>query len=97
MAHFVTLINWTDQGIRNVKDTHKRADAFKSAAKEFGCTVKELLWTQGQYDLITIIEAPDEIAASALMLSVGKLGNIHGQSLRAFTASEFEKILAKVS
>jgi uncharacterized protein with GYD domain len=96
MAHFVTLANFTDQGLRNIKDTRKRAEAFKNAAKEFGCSVKEILWTQGQYDLVVILEAPDESAASALALSVAKLGNIRGQSLRAFTASELEKILDKV-
>ncbi len=97
MPHFVMLVTFTDQGLRNIKDTRKRADAFKNAAKEQGCTVKELLWTQGQYDIISILEAPDETAASALVLSVTKLGNIRGQSLRAFTASEMDKILEKVT
>ena len=96
MAHFVMLANFTDQGVRNVKDTRKRADAFKSAAKELGCTVKEVLWTQGQYDFVIVLEAPDETTASALALSVAKLGNIRGQTLRAFTATEIEKILEKV-
>ncbi|MBV8472406.1 MAG: GYD domain-containing protein, partial [Hyphomicrobiales bacterium] len=86
MPHFVMLANFTDQGVRNVKDTRKRADAFKSAAKELGCTVKEVLWTQGQYDFVIVLEAPDETTASALALSVAKLGNIRGQTLRAFTA-----------
>ena len=97
MPHFVTLLNFTEQGIRNVKDTRKRADTFKSAAKELGCSVKEIVWTQGQYDLVVLLEAPDEMTASALALSVGKLGNIRGQTLRAFTAAEMDKILEKVS
>ena len=83
--------------MKNIKDTAKRAEAFKKAAKEAGITIKELLWTQGQYDLVTVLEAPDEIGASALALSVGKLGNITGQTLRAFTATEMEKILQKVT
>ena len=97
MPTYVTLSNFTEQGMKNIKDTAKRAEAFKKAAKEAGITIKELLWTQGQYDLVTVLEAPDEITASALALSVGKLGNITGQTLRAFTAAEMEKILQKVT
>jgi uncharacterized protein with GYD domain len=97
MPTYVTLSNFTEQGMKNIKDTAKRAEAFKKAAKEAGITIKELLWTQGQYDVVTVLEAPDEITASALALSVGKLGNITGQTLRAFTATEMEKILQKVT
>ena len=97
MPTYVTLSNFTEQGMKNIKDTAKRAEAFKKAAKEAGITIKELLWTQGQYDIVTVLEAPDEISASALALSVGKLGNITGQTLRAFTATEMEKILQKVT
>jgi uncharacterized protein with GYD domain len=97
MPTYVTLSNFTEQGMKNIKDTAKRAEAFKKAAKEAGITIKELLWTQGQYDIVAVLEAPDEIAASALALSVGKLGNITGQTLRAFTATEMEKILQKVT
>ncbi len=97
MPTYVTLSNFTDQGMKNIKDTTKRAEAFKKAAKEAGITIKELLWTQGEYDLVTVLEAPDEITASALALSVGKLGNITGQTLRAFTATDMEKILQKVT
>jgi uncharacterized protein with GYD domain len=97
MPTYVTLSNFTEQGMKNIKDTAKRAEAFKKAAKEAGITIKEILWTQGQYDIVTVLEAPDEITASALALSVGKLGNITGQTLRAFTATEMEKILQKVT
>jgi uncharacterized protein with GYD domain len=99
MPTYVTLSSFTEQGMKNIKDTAKRAEAFKKAAKEAGITIKELLWTQGQYDIVivTVLEAPDEITASALALSVGKLGNITGQTLRAFTATEMEKILQKVT
>jgi uncharacterized protein with GYD domain len=82
-----------EQGIKSIKDSPKRAEAFKAAAKQFGCMVKEIVWTQGAYDVISIIETPDEITASALALSVGKLGNITGQTLRAFSAAEFAKIV----
>lgn len=97
MAAYVTLSTYTEQGIRNIKDAPKRAEAFRAAAKQAGVTVKEIFWTQGQFDLVTIIEAPDDATASAVALSVGKLGNVRGQTLRAFTLAELEKILEKVT
>jgi uncharacterized protein with GYD domain len=97
MPTYVTLSNFSDQGMKGIKDTVKRSEAFRKAAKEAGVTVKEILWTQGQYDVVTIVEGPDEIAMAAMGLSNAKMGNISGQTLRAFTAAEMEKILAKVS
>ena len=96
MATFITLVNFTDQGIKNIKESPKRAKAFQDLAKKSGCTVKELYWTQGQYDLVTIVDAPDEQTVSALMLSVAGLGNIRGQTLRAFSAAEFGAIIKKM-
>jgi len=97
MPTYVVLSNYTDQGIRNIKDSPKRAEAFKALAKQHGCTVREVLWTQGQYDVVTVIDAPDENSASSLGLSVAKLGNIRSQSLRAFTAEEIQRILDRVT
>ncbi len=96
MPTYVTLSHFTEQGIKTVKDTVKRSEAFKKAAKEAGVTIKEILWTQGHHDLVTIMEGPEE-AVAALGLGVAKLGNITSQTLRGFTAAEMEKILAKVS
>ncbi|GLR95120.1 uncharacterized protein with GYD domain [Bradyrhizobium liaoningense] len=69
MVTYVVLGNFTDQGARNVKDSPKRADAFKEMARSFGVTVKEIVWTQGRYDVVTVLEAPDEAAAMSLSLS----------------------------
>jgi uncharacterized protein with GYD domain len=96
MPTYVTLTNFTHQGIQNVKDTTKRADAFKAAAKKAGCTVKEVYWTQGQYDSVLIMDAPDDASATAVLMSLGKLGNVRTQTLRAFTAAELAPILDKV-
>ena len=74
MATYVILAKFTDQGIRNAKDSPKRAEAFKQIAETFGATVKELFWTQGRYDIVTIVEAPDEISATALNLSIRSRG-----------------------
>ena len=96
MPTYITLSNFTHQGIQNIKDTTKRADAFKTAAKKAGCTVKDIYWTQGQYDSVIILDAPDDASATALLMSLGKLGNIRTQTLRAFTAAELAPILEKV-
>jgi len=96
MVRYVTLLNFTDQGIRNIKQTVDRAKAFKAAADKMGGTVKELYWTQGAYDLIATIEVPDEPTGVSLLLALGSLGNVRTQSLRAFTANEMTPILARV-
>ena len=66
MVTYVVLGNFTDQGIRNAKDSPKRADAFKQMAKTFGVIVKDIFWTQGRYDIVTVVEAPDELSVTAL-------------------------------
>jgi uncharacterized protein with GYD domain len=96
MATYVLLVSFTDQGIRNVKDTTKRAETFRELAKKVGATVKELYWTLGQYDVVTILDAPDAASVTALGLSVGALGNVRTQTLPAFSAAEMGKILGKM-
>jgi uncharacterized protein with GYD domain len=97
MATYIVLANFTDQGIRNVKDTTKRADAFKELAKSVGVTMKDTYWTLGQYDLVAIVDAPDELVATALGLALGKSGNVRTQTLRAFSQGDMDAILSKVT
>jgi uncharacterized protein with GYD domain len=96
MVTYVVLAKFTEQGIRNAKDSPKRADAFKEMAKTFGVTVKDIVWTQGQYDIVTIVEAPDESSAMSLNLSLGALGNVRTETLRAFSAAEMTKIVGEM-
>jgi len=96
MATYVSLVHFTDQGIRNIKETTKRAKMFVELAQKAGVKVRDLYWTQGRFDLITITETPDEGAATALLLSVGALGNIRTETMRAHTAEEMDKILARM-
>jgi uncharacterized protein with GYD domain len=91
------LGKFTDQGIKGVKETTKRADTFKEMASAAGVTVKDICWTLGRYDIIATIEAKDEIAATALGLSLGKGGNVHTETLRAFSSAEMAQILSEVS
>jgi len=96
MATYCILGNFTEQGVRNAKDSPKRADAFKEMAKKCGATVKEVYWAQGQYDVVTILEAPDDLAVTSLGLSVGALGNIRTQTLRLFSAADMKTINEKM-
>ena len=96
MVTYVVLANFTDQGVRSAKDSPKRADAFRKMAETFGVTVKELFWTQGRYDIVTIVDAPDEYSAMALNLNLGALGNVRTESLRAFSAADMTTIVGKM-
>jgi uncharacterized protein with GYD domain len=95
MATYVILGNFTEQGIRSVKDSPKRAQAFKEMAQKLGVTIKDIYYTVGRYDLLAIAEGTDEAVTSAL-LSVGALGNVRTQTLRAFSAAEFGKIVGNL-
>ena len=97
MATYIALSNFTDQGIRNVKDTTKRADAVKDAAKKFGANMTQIYWTLGHYDLVAIIEAPDDKSATAFALAIGAAGNIRTETLRAFSKEEMNGILGKLA
>lgn len=96
MLTFITLCTFTDQGIRSIKDSTKRADMAMEAAAKFGSKMTHLYWTQGQYDLVSIIEAPDEASATALGLAIASGGNVRMQTMRAFNKDEMNNILAKL-
>jgi uncharacterized protein with GYD domain len=97
MTTYVELLRFTDQGIRNVKQTTERAEAFKAAvAEHMGVTVKEIYWTMGAYDMLVIVDAPDDESVAALGLALGALGNVRGQSMRAFNAEQMRAVLDKM-
>jgi uncharacterized protein with GYD domain len=97
MATYIVLNNFTEQGIRTIKDTTNRADAVRDMAKKFGVTVKDIYWTLGSYDVVAIFEAPDESSITALTLAIGSAGNIRTQMLRAFNKEEMKGILGKLA
>jgi uncharacterized protein with GYD domain len=96
MANYVCLLQFTDQGIRNIKDTTKRAEAATAEAEKMGATITQAFWTMGAYDVILVLEAPDDETASAFAAKLGSLGNVKTQTMRAFGRQEIEKILAKI-
>ena len=96
MATYVSLIQFTDQGIRNVRDTVKRGEGAMAEAEKMGMKIVEEFWTMGAYDAVVVFEAPDDETMSAFMLKIGSLGNVKSQTLRAFRRNEMEGILAKI-
>ena len=96
MSTFISLVKWTEQGIRNVKDTLKRAEDIKTAGKKTGVNVKEIYWTMGRYDIVTVMEAPDSESITAFMLSIGSLGNARTETLVAYNADDMRRIISKM-
>ena len=94
MAHYVVLASFTDQGIRGVKDTTKRANAFREMAQKMGASIKDIYWTLGSFDVVLTMEAPNDETATAILTKAGSLGNLKSQTLRAFDEKEMDSILA---
>jgi uncharacterized protein with GYD domain len=96
MAMYVSLLQFTEQGIRNVKDTIKRAAAATAEAEKMGAKVTDSFWTMGAYDVVLLLDAPDDATMTAFALKLGSLGNVKTQTMRAFRREEMEGILANV-
>ena len=97
MATYVILSQFTDQGIRNVKETQQRAARAAEMAKTFGCEMTSIYWTLGQYDIVLTLSAPDDESLTAFGLAMGALGNVRTQTLRAYSKDEIGAVLAKLS
>jgi uncharacterized protein with GYD domain len=95
MATYVTLVNFTDQGIRNIKDSPERLAAFRSLAEKAGVTIRSVHYTVGAYDIVTVTEGSDE-AVTSVLLKLGSLGNVRTQTMRAFSAEEIKAIIGKM-
>jgi uncharacterized protein with GYD domain len=96
MPSYLTLINWTDQGIRNVKDSPQRLDAVKQAIQSAGGRLIFFYMLMGQYDLVTLFEAPDDESIARVLLSVGSQGNVRTTTLKAFTEDEYRRIIGSL-
>jgi uncharacterized protein with GYD domain len=95
MPTFVSLINWTEQGINNFRDTSQRANAFRELVEKKGGRVVSIYWTLGEYDIVAVTEVPDDETFAALGLIVGSQGNVRTTTLRAFDEDEIERIIQK--
>jgi uncharacterized protein with GYD domain len=96
MPTYVSLVQFTDKGIQAAKETTRRVGDWAAKVQSSGVSIKQMYWTLGQYDQVCIFEAPDDETAASVLLAADMLGNIRTQTLRAFTASEMEKILERM-
>jgi uncharacterized protein with GYD domain len=97
MAHYISLIRYTQKGVENLKDSPKRLEATKKAFEAAGGKVKAIYWTLGQYDAVAIGEFPDDETALRINLAGAIQGYVRGETLRAFTEEEFRKAVASLS
>jgi uncharacterized protein with GYD domain len=96
MSTYIGLLNFTDKGIQSVKESPKRAAAAKEMAGRYGVTMKDIYWTLGGYDIVCVLDAPDDASVTAFNLAIAMQGNVRSQTLKAFNAAEVEKVLAKL-
>jgi uncharacterized protein with GYD domain len=95
MPTYVSLVHWTDQGIKNYKDSRTRLEDWAKHAESMGGKVVEALYTVGEYDMVTVTEFPDDETATTALLQAGALGNIRTNTMRAFTLDEMGGIISR--
>lgn len=96
MAKYITLVNWTDQGIRNVKDSPNRLDGARDLAKTFGCEMQDFHMTIGAYDMVVTMEAPDDETMARFALTLAATGNVRTTTLKAFSEASYRDIIGSL-
>jgi uncharacterized protein with GYD domain len=96
MPTYIVLFNWTDQGIRTVKDSPSRVRQSEGQLRQLGITLRDLYLTMGDCDLVGVVEAPDDQAVARALLALGMQGNVRTKTFMAFTRAEFEQIAASL-
>lgn len=97
MATYIVLVNWTDKGAQQIKDSPKRFDAGKKALKDMGGDIKSVYLTMGDYDLVCVCEAPDDAVMARFLMQLGMLGNVRTKTLKAFPEAAYREIVATLS
>jgi len=93
MSRYIELLNWTDQGIKNVRESPKRLDAARDLAKKLGCEIREFYMTIGTWDMVAVVEAPDDETLAKFNLSLAMAGNIRTTTLKAFTEESYRSVI----
>lgn len=96
MPSYIALLKWTEQGIANVKDSPGRLDSGRKAFKKLGVKIKDTYLTMGRYDLVCVIDAPDDAAFAKVMLTLGSQGNVQSETLKAFSEAEYRDIVGSI-
>jgi uncharacterized protein with GYD domain len=95
MPLYVSLVNWTDQGIKNYRDSVRRAEDYRGLVEKNGGQVRQLVWTLGEYDVVAVTEFPDDETATAVALQTGAMGNIRTTTMKAFDAEQMNAIIRR--
>ncbi|MCA1367701.1 GYD domain-containing protein [Bradyrhizobium sp. BRP14] len=93
MTTYVVLPNWTEQGIKNVRESPRRLDAAKKLLQEMGGSFKEFYLTMGEYDMVAVCEAPDDAVAARFALTLGMNGNVRTRTLKAFPEAAYRELI----
>ena len=96
MPTYVTLVRYTDQGIKNIKESPARLEAAKKAAQSLGAEIKSFYLALGTYDIVLTVDSPNDETVARLALSLGSLGNVRTDTLRVFNESEFRKLISSL-
>ncbi len=96
MPTYVSLMSWTDQGVRTVRDTVHRREQADALAQKYGVTIEQVYWTVGPYDLVAVVQAPDDESATAMLLELGTAGNLRTTTLRAYGSEEMSRIVERL-
>lgn len=96
MPTYVSLVNWTDQGIRNVSETLERSKRAEEIAQKHGARIEQVYYTVGPYDIVVTVEAPDDESATAFFLELGSAGNVRTTTLRAYGREEMSGIIERL-
>jgi uncharacterized protein with GYD domain len=95
MPTYVSLVNWTEQGVKNFRDTLQRAEDFRGIVEKSGGQVRQLLWTLGEYDVVSVTDFPDDQTATAVLLQLGAAGNVRTKTMKAFDAEQMAAIIQR--
>ena len=95
MPLYVALVNWTDQGIKNYRDSVRRAEDYRGLVEKNGGQVRQLVWTLGEYDVVVVTDFPDDETATAVALQTGALGSIRTKTMKAFDAEQMSAIIQR--
>ena len=93
MPTYVSLVNWTEQGIKNFRDTVRRGEDVRGLVEKSGGQLRLLLWTLGEYDVVSVIDFPDDETATAVLLQIGAGGNVRTKTMKAFEAEQMSAII----
>ena len=97
MATYILLVNWTDQGVRAVKDSPKRLDGARAAAKKLGVKFNDFYMTMGEHDMVALVDAPNDEALAKFVLGLASAGNVRTKTLKAFSEADYRSIIGSLS